>query len=686
MGKETRGRTAGGMKLHLPILACTVFCFVGIETCVSQDVVPESTVQPAAKQPAGSSSNALARMNAPRQQVSAYVRKVFRDRDGNLWLGTNDEGVGRFDGAELRFFGPQEGLAGRAVRGIVQDQAGDVWIACDAGVSRYRQGVLTTFKLGETVADNDAWSLLLDHAGTLWVGTRTGVRRFDAGTFTPFTLPAATTPIGSSLVAPGIVLDMHQDQAGNIWFATDGAGLYRYDGTAFLNYSTADGLGSNQVLCVHADRRGRIWLGTNGGGVTRIDGAAIQTWSSADGLGNDRVWDLMEDRQGVLWFATLGAGVTRFDGTAFTTYGQERGLTAGHVQNIFEDHDGTLWLGCSGGLFRREGDGFVNVTRDGSWNSEPLEAFSRFIGGSWKMTTSAGRDTFDTWTWGPGMQSMRSMRVGALTDGEPWTTMSVYFWHPTLKEVRLLSVGSVRRGIGEGRIAFDGDSAESVFTLKQSSGTRHLMERWTFTGPGTYRDELSERVGSEYEVLSAWDRARVDAVKPDVQVAIPLLAPSSTPSELMHPLARVLGSMWASIAAPGGSGSDDDEPRIRTSFDYVPNADMILGRVEMSSDDNVSSHAMDIYLYHDTGTRMLRCLGLHGDPWNGPSVYEGDIAPASDGESLTMRMTEHRSSGQRTLESRIDFEKNSRLRLRVWSRQDQELTLIVDRRHGRAQR
>ncbi|TAE24038.1 MAG: hypothetical protein EAZ91_21260 [Cytophagales bacterium] len=38
-----------------------------------------------------------------------------------------------------------------------------------------------------------------------------------------------------------------QDKAGTIWFSTSGEGVYRYDGKSFTNYTTKDGLSSNDV-------------------------------------------------------------------------------------------------------------------------------------------------------------------------------------------------------------------------------------------------------------------------------------------------------------------------------------------------------------------------------------------------------------------------------------------------------
>ena len=40
------------------------------------------------------------------------------------------------------------------------------------------------------------------------------------------------------------------DKAGNLWFGTTGAGIYRYDGKSFTNFTTEDGIKSNNIWCV----------------------------------------------------------------------------------------------------------------------------------------------------------------------------------------------------------------------------------------------------------------------------------------------------------------------------------------------------------------------------------------------------------------------------------------------------
>ena len=70
---------------------------------------------------------------------------------------------------------------------------------------------------------------------------------------------------------------MLQDRHGDLWFATTGEGVYRYDGKVFMQYTQKDGLSSNTVYSMLEDTRGIIRFGTteglycyNGTGFSRL--------------------------------------------------------------------------------------------------------------------------------------------------------------------------------------------------------------------------------------------------------------------------------------------------------------------------------------------------------------------------------------------------------------------------------
>lgn len=308
----------------------------------------------------------------------------------------------------------------------------------------------------------------------------------------------------------------------------------------------------------------------------------------------------------------------------------------------------------------------------------PLASFERMVGGRWKTTATAGTVTFDTWHWGPSRLSIRSMTEGTAANGAPWRSVGVFYWHPGRKQVLSLRLSPVFRGVSEGTAKFDGEKGEGVFDLNQTVSHRVMGLRWTFDGPDKYTDELLDQGPDGFVVMNAWERFRVAAATEGERASEPVATSSlGNTSEFLEPIERLLGSLWAGEAKQTGAAG----LQTSASFEYVPYADAVYGRVMTAGAGGESMHAMDLYLYHHTGARVLRCLALASDDAGRAIVYEGDITPIENGRTLKVDLKRHRADGVASLEAHIEFEENGSVRQRVWLVEGQARTLQLDLRH-----
>ncbi|HUN66327.1 MAG TPA: two-component regulator propeller domain-containing protein [Bacteroidota bacterium] len=271
---------------------------------------------------------------------SNYIRKIVEDQSGNLWFATRD-GICRYDGMSFRNFSLQEDLPTYGFAATLRHrEAVDIWFGTRDGAYHYNGITFSYLSLPMAAADvkrrkdqpgyngseYSVYCTLADPAGNLWFGTeQRGVCRYDGASFTWF---ADNGLMGNPVRA------MFQDKSGTIWFATNGAGLIRYDGKAFSNFTDDKGLNNKdfrktlkgkpgtlaRVWTIAEDNAGNLWFGTIDAGVWRYDGKSLRNFTVEDGLTSNAVWSIYKDSSGALWFGTDGGGVCRFDGKKFVNF------------------------------------------------------------------------------------------------------------------------------------------------------------------------------------------------------------------------------------------------------------------------------------------------------------------------------------------------------------------------------
>lgn len=212
-----------------------LFCLLTIEfagsgsenvTAVNTDSLPTGTVR---LWPGPQVLLSEANRGPENLSISKSVHQVLEDKAGHLWIATGEEGVVFFDGRDYHSIRKENGLAGNTVRTIVQDAAGQVWIATNAGVSRRNANGFTNFTRENGLPDNEVLTLHIDRSGRLWAGTRAGLARFENEAFT--SLPLYQEPRKEKpMPVQTAVKTIYEDRSGQLYFGTEGYGLFRFDG------------------------------------------------------------------------------------------------------------------------------------------------------------------------------------------------------------------------------------------------------------------------------------------------------------------------------------------------------------------------------------------------------------------------------------------------------------------------
>ncbi|WP_238567376.1 histidine kinase [Flavobacterium sp. 83] len=109
--------------------------------------------------------------------------------------------------------------------------------------------------------NNAVRSLFLDSKDVLWIGTENGVSRMHNGLFSNLDV---TDGLGHNSC-----WDINQDMNGNMWFASYGGGVSKYDGKKFTVFTTKNGLLADKTRKVFPFKN-KMYIGTEQG-VSIID-------------------------------------------------------------------------------------------------------------------------------------------------------------------------------------------------------------------------------------------------------------------------------------------------------------------------------------------------------------------------------------------------------------------------------
>lgn len=296
---------------------------------------------------------------------SSAVFGILQDRSGYIWLASGN-GLERYDGYTFTLFKHRpnrpSSIASDFVKTLYQDPSGQLWVGTYGGGLELYQSSTGTFAHYrhdinnlDSPSSDKIFSLQGDNQGNLLIGTSdAGLDIFNPASKHWRHLNTTTTPSLSNNHINAIYID----KRGVIWLATQ-HGLDELDLPHDLIHTYFNGQESaeaNDIYDIAEDAQGELLLATERGMHIFTPGKDVfdhsNTLDSVPYILRDKVANtVLVDSKGNIWFNTYSVGLSEIEqgSNAYTSFKSNQNSpespASQNVFTVYEDRGGLIWCG-----------------------------------------------------------------------------------------------------------------------------------------------------------------------------------------------------------------------------------------------------------------------------------------------------------------------------------------------------
>ena len=271
------------------------------------------------------------------------VRTILQDSRGDIWLGSNDEGLQKISKTTgNKLYTTEDGLPNNSIRTLEEDLNGNVWIGTAGGVVYLTpEGRLISpqFAPGTTANGVIASHIYCDSVGRIWltISNEKGLFLYVNGVFRSL--------IEFEQFGRYFATAIFQDSNGIYWIGLGDRGLFRMENGIAKKVVSNTILDSVPTCSILEDNGGNIWFGTEKGLAVYTKGEFVE-YKGAPELSNSNINRIIQDRENNIWFATDRNGIGKITNGKFKL--SRLGIT---VNCLDEDKDGRIWAGTDNGVY-----------------------------------------------------------------------------------------------------------------------------------------------------------------------------------------------------------------------------------------------------------------------------------------------------------------------------------------------
>lgn len=285
------------------------------------------------------------------------IGRFCEDPSGNMWIASDDGGLNCFSAKDKKFThylpsGNKNTLSYHNVHALCMD-GNNLWIGTYTGGVNVLNLQTGAFKVYSSNQDNSSsldgtssYAIFKDRKERIWVTSMSGVNLYNRKEDNFIRIKDFDA----------LTIDIDQDTKGNLWFSTQGKGLFKYhpEKQIWKNYThdnkNPNTLANNQINCALIDMKGEMWVGTMNG-LCKYNAEEDVFNTIPLEIPSHNICSIVEDQR-ILWLTTTKGLVRYVPGEGCRVFTKSDGLLSEQfLPNAgFKASDGKIYIGSVNGF------------------------------------------------------------------------------------------------------------------------------------------------------------------------------------------------------------------------------------------------------------------------------------------------------------------------------------------------
>ena len=283
------------------------------------------------------------------------VTGLYCDHQGNLWIG-RDNLMSLYQNGKLMQtwnFSSYLSNSSSSIYVFEEDKKGNIWCGTsDNGVLKFNPHTHSFTRIN--YAQNlDVHALCENAQGKMWVGTEAGIFSVENDKINKE--QELNRQMGKN---PTIIYSIKEDNYGQIWIGTLDRGVFVFSKQMKLivHLTEKNLLATNTINHIIKDADGGIWMATMRGLAyvqNPLQPGAIKNYNERYGIKDSHIRAISQDKQGNIWVSMFsGIACLNIHKQRFYNYDYESGIpTSNFVEaSAVTTPDGTIYFGSPGGI------------------------------------------------------------------------------------------------------------------------------------------------------------------------------------------------------------------------------------------------------------------------------------------------------------------------------------------------